>query len=131
MKKQYEVKMSPFCDIDLTAVWEIDFDFKDFSEESIDNVEQAIIEINTFWSSSPDEDDPFYEHLEYFLKHATVITHHIYRSTLLCEPEDLTKHLFNKEDGFCIGECGIKLIEFIDNFELTQDVLEVTEKCNN
>lgn len=128
MKKQYEVTLSPFYDVDLTAVWEIDFDFKDFHAEDIKNVEQAIIEMNTFWSGHLDDDAPFDEHLKWFLKDATVAIHHIYSKTILSKPEDLTKRLFNEEDGFCIGECGIKLVEFIDNFELTQDALEVKEK---
>lgn len=128
MKKQYEVTLSPFYDVDLTAVWEIDFDFKDFHAEHIKNVEQAIIEMNTFWSGHPSQDDPFDEHLEWFLKDATVAIHRIYSRTILSKLEDLTKRLFNEEDGFCIGECGIKLVEFIDGFELTQDALEVNEK---
>lgn len=131
MKKQYEVTLSPFYDVDLTAVWEIDFDFKDFHAEHIKNVEQAIIEMNTFWSDSPDNNTPFDEHLAYFLKHATVRMHNIYSNlTLLWRPEDLTKHLFSEIEGFCIGECGIKLIDFIDNFELTESALEI-EECNN
>ena len=128
MKKKYNVKLSPFYDMEFIAVWEIDFGFKNFSVESIKNVEQAIIEMNTFWSDSPSNEESIDEHLEYFLTHATVKVHQIYTSTTLCKPEDLTKHLFEKEDGFLPGECGIKLIEFIDEFELTQGDLWVSEK---
>ncbi|MDE8034618.1 hypothetical protein NYR75_02765 [Actinobacillus equuli subsp. haemolyticus] len=135
MKKKYNVKLSPFYDVEFIAVWEIDFDFKNFSdslkEANIKSVKDAILLMNDFWSDAPDKNDSFEEHLDYFLTHATLKIHQIYQQPFICEPRsltNLTKKLFNEEEGFCIGECGIKLIEFIDEFELTQDDLWVSEK---
>ncbi|CAM3863556.1 hypothetical protein [Avibacterium endocarditidis] len=121
-----------FIDLELSANWEIDFGFKDFSdslkEEGIKTVEQAIIHINQFWVDSPNEDDEFNEHLNYFLKYATVRIHYIYNNTTLWDVNDLTRHLFSKEEGFCVGKCGIELTDFYDGFELNDDLLEVHEQ---
>ena len=132
MKKCYEVQLKDLSALELSASWEIDFDFKDFSdllkEEGIKTVEQAIIYINQFWSDSPDEDDEFNEHLNYFLKYATLKIHYIYNNTTLWETDDLIQYLFGKEEGFCVGECGIKLTSFYDGFVLNEDLLEVHEQ---
>lgn len=131
--KYYEVKLNPFLrdDLILYAKWEIDFDFKDFpeyfQERGIKTVEQAIIEMNDFWADSPGAYEAFSEHLDFFLKYATVRIHYIYHRTFLYKPGDLTKYLFTKEDGFCIGDCGIKLVDYKDEFEVSSEILEVKE----
>ena len=130
MIKKYRVILNVWLDIEFCAEWEIDFSFKNFDKtvvESISDVEQAIREMNGFWSGSPYNNDPFKEHLEYWLKNATLAIHRIYNNTAFWKPEDLTKHLFTNEDGFAIGECGIKLVSYIDEFGLEEHMLNIEE----
>ncbi|MDY5106189.1 MAG: hypothetical protein SPE78_03425 [Actinobacillus minor] len=130
MIKKYRVVLEPWLDIGFCAEWEIDFSFKNFNKtvaRPINDVEQAIREMNGFWSGSPYDNDPFKEHLEYWLKSATLAIHHIYNNTVLWKPESLTKHLFTNEDGFAIGECGIKLVAYTDEFELAEHMLKIEE----
>lgn len=129
MRKKYRVVLEPWLDIEFCAEWEIDFSFKNFDKTVVESisVEQAIREMNGFWSGSPYNNDPFKVHLEYWLKSATLAIHSIYNNTVLWRPKDLTKHLFTNEDGFNIGECGIKLVSYTDEFELAEHMLNIEE----
>lgn len=86
-----------------------------------------IVALNKFWSNSPDEDAPFSEHLDYFLKNATAAVHNIHNDTGLWKAEKLNEYLFNKEEGYCVGNCGIILVRYCDDFQLKRDILEVHE----
>lgn len=128
MKARYKVSLSDYSDFELEAVWEIDFEFKDFSEwlkkKGIKTFQDAIIEMNTFWSGSPNEEDNFNEHLDYFLKNATRVLANFNDSDWRSE-EYLENKLFSDTDGFAIGKCGINLVKFKKYLFVQDEMLEV------
>ena len=128
MKARYKVSLNDYSDFELEAVWEIDFEFKYFSEwlknKGIKTVQDAIIEMNTFLSGSLNKEDNFNEHLDYFLKNATTTLANFNDSDFRRE-EYLENKLFSDADGFAIGQCGIKLVKFKKDLFVRDEMLEV------
>ncbi|KGQ55329.1 Uncharacterised protein [Gallibacterium anatis] len=128
MKARYKISLNDYSDFELEAVWEIDFEFKYFSEwlknKGIKTVQDAIIEMNVFWSGSPNKEDNFNEHLDYFLKNATTVLANFNDSDWRSE-EYLENKLFSDTEGFAIGECGIKLVKFKKDLFVRDEMLEV------
>lgn len=119
-KKEFRVHNGCFESVQISAIFEIDFDFP--------KIKDRIVEMSTFWSGSPDKNEPLEEHIEYALKIATSVIYHANDNNVaLSTTELLDKHLWSNEEGFAYGEyIGIRLIDF-DADSVNADIFEVEE----